>query len=111
MRVGLLFWDVDIARLSNQSARHSVKAVFNQQYTHVLPVEQLDVDMRVVLFEETDLAVLFRDLRLELGGQLNIKVLIREIEIRGKRLVDVALFVKGQRKSRGLMFPGDTIKI
>lgn len=64
-----------------------------------------------MLPQETDLAVFFRDLGLELSGQLNIEVLIGEVEIRGKRLVDMAFFVDGQRESRGFVFPGDTIEI
>ena len=50
-------------------------------------------------------------MRLTLGGELDIKILFGQVEIRRERLDDVVIIVDGQRKRRRFVFPGNAIEI
>jgi hypothetical protein len=63
------------------------------QSFHIPPIKELDVDLRIVLFQQPDLAIFLGNQALHLGSQLDIEVMIREIEVRREALQARALAI------------------
>src|SRR5205085_10326045 len=76
----------------------------------VLAVKQFDVDVRIQLAQQPQLAVLGRDQRLLHGRQLDVKIVLGQIEI-GREHLGHASLVPRDRKSDRLVHPTNAVVV
>ena len=90
--------------------RQRPKAELGEQAVKVLPVQQLDADLRVAQAQLPQLAVLLRNQRLLHRGELEIEVEVWEIKVRRHHL-QRSVVLPLQRKRRRLILPAQAVEI
>ena len=84
---------------------------FKIKILQVLLVKHLDVDVRIDLAQQPDLAVLLGHQRLLHGGQLDVQVELRQVEVRREGLQHASRRVPRDGEAVRLVLPGDAVEI
>lgn len=74
-------------------------------------IENAAFHLRMVLGEQSNLPVLFRDQLLVHGGYLDKCALVRQVEIRGEKLDRLTVVPKTNRERRRFVLPGQAIEV
>src|SRR5579885_174248 len=86
-------------------------AIFENQVLKILLIKHLDVNMRINRAQKLYFTVFSRHQRLLHGGQFDVQIELRKIEIGGERLRHIAVLVPLQRKRARLVLPGNPVEI
>jgi hypothetical protein len=88
-----------------------LEPVFDQEAEVITLIEHLAFDLWMHFAQAPNLAVLLGDQLLAHGGDLDVEIILRQVEIRAEELRRISLAVKFDRKLAGLVVPADFIEI
>lgn len=87
------------------------QTVFDNQMQVVPLIENAALHLGMMLGEESNLPVLFRDQLLVHRGYFDKRTLVRQVEIRGEELDRLTVVIKTDRERGRLVLPGQAIEV
>src|SRR5579883_629417 len=100
------------ALIRQRSLRQLLRqTVLNHKILDILLIEHLNIHVRIDGAQQADLAILLGHMGLLHSSQLDVQVEFREVEVRRESFLNIAVLIPLERKTAGLVIPGDAVEI